>query len=224
MHLTFESVRARKARDVAEAGWTLVELMVAMGVASIALVLVVPVITSVNVVVNSGASSSNATAVARNGLRQLTADIGSTNANNVCIPSSPTTMGVCPAGGIASGTGSTLRVLTNVNNVCTWVQWSLSGNALSQQTWPSTSVSGTVTATGVPIVGGLANTASQPVFTLTSSVNSVDVQLVVRGSMRDSNSVSSTANTSAGTGSQTVSLQTTVNVLPSSPITPSGAC
>jgi type II secretory pathway pseudopilin PulG len=224
MRLIRRCLRAKVSARDNEAGWTLVELMIAMGIASIALVLIIPVLTSVNVVVNSGASSSNATAVARNGIRQLTADIGSANANNVCVPTSPTTMAVCPAGGIASGTGSTLRVLSNVNNVCTWVQWSVSGNTLNQQSWPATSVSGTVTAPAVPIVGGLANSVSQPVFTLSSAVNSVDVQLVVRGSTRDANSASSTANTAAGTGSQTVSLQTTVNVLPSSTNTPSGAC
>ena len=217
------ALRQRREQG-ADAGWTLIELLIAMAVTALALTVVLPVLVSVNYVVNSGTSSSNAAAQARNGLRQLTTDISSANANNVCIPSSPTTMAVCPSGGIASGTGSTLRVLTNLNNVCTWVQWQVTSGSLTQQSWPAASVSGTVTATPVPVVRGVVNSTTPPVFTLTSSNSFVAIELVVRGSTGAATAIPSTANTSASSGSQTVTLETSASVLPASSATPSGAC
>jgi type II secretory pathway pseudopilin PulG len=215
----------RRREQAGDGGWTLIELMIAMVVTALALTVALPVLVSVNYVVNSGTSSSNAAAQARNGLRQLTTDITSANANNVCIPSAPTTMAVCPSGGIASGTGSTLRVLTNLNNVCKWVQWQVTSGTLTQESWPATSITGAVTATPVPVVNGVVNNSStQPVFTLTGSTSYVAIWLVVRGSTGTAAALPTTANTSAYTGSQTVTLQTSASVLPASAATPSGAC
>ena len=213
----------RRARGD-DAGYTLVEIMVTLTVMAVALALIFPVLVTVTSVTSQTASSSNANAEARNALEQLTTDIGSTNANNVCFPSS-TQLAVsttCPAGGTTYG--NTLRALSNVFGTCRWLQWTVdpTTSTLTQTTWPTTWTSGSATPVPVTLAGPVANVNSTlyPVFSMATTPVSassplttslVNIQLYLKGS---TGTALNAAKYSAA-GTQYVFLQTSVSVLSS---------
>jgi hypothetical protein len=200
-----------------------------MAVTAIALALIIPALVTVTSITSSSSSSSNANAEARNALQQLSTDISSANANNVCFPSSAQTAvsDSCPTGG--STNGNTMRILTNVFNTCQYIQWTVDSttNALTQQSWPSswTNASGTpaVTTLATPVV----NSTSTPLFALATSAVSgspstttslVNVQIYLEGSTGTAQAAPSYSKPNT----QYVFLQTSVPLLTSTQ--PSGSC
>jgi prepilin-type N-terminal cleavage/methylation domain-containing protein len=222
-----KGTRARRhlrADSTNDAGYTLVEIMVTLAVMGVVLALIFPVVSSVTLVTSSTASSSNANAEARNSLEQLTADIGSTNANNVCFPSSSqlAVSTTCPNGG--STYGNTLRALSDVYGTCQWLQWTVNptSSMLTQTAWPTTWTAASPTPAPVNLAGPVANVNSvlDPVFSMATTPVSassplttslVNIQLYVKGSTGTAPSASTYSNT----GTQYVFLQTSVSVLTS---------
>jgi len=215
-----------QSEDSPDGGFTLVELMVSLTITAMALTLVLPILTTVTTVISSTDSSSNASGYARDALLQLSSDLGSANFGNVCFPTTAQALVIGPCQYPDSGTtsGSTVRVLSNVNNSCEWIQWSVDPSTtdstagwLLQQSW----VNGATSAAAAgPVVGPLANDfATQPLFTLDTSNFVIHVQLYLKGSIGNAPSA---ANHSAQSGSQSVFVQTSVTLVQSSQ--PVGSC
>jgi len=229
--------RCRRARDE---GFTLVEVLVAMVVTAISLVLIVPIFSSVTEVYANSNSSANASGQARNVLRQVAADVSSSNSNNVCFPTAAqavtTTMPTCdpniieipipnttPVVYTKPTTGQYLRVLSNVDNTCQWIQWSVDPTTqkLVQQTWPKSSATEpSGWASPVSLVGYVApNVDGQNLFTLDTSGLLVTVEVTLQGSV--GNSANGT-DFSTAHGSQAVELSSSVGLVKSSQ--PQGSC
>jgi len=198
--------------------------MVTLGVMGVVLALVFPVVSTVTLITSQTSSSSNANAEARNALEQLTVDIGSTNANNICFPSSSqlAVSTTCPNGGTTYG--NTLRALSDVYGTCRWLQWTVdpTTSTLTQTTWPTTWTTGSATPVPVGLAGPLANVSSSlyPVFSMATTpvpgsssltTSLVNLQLYLKGSTGTAVNASKYTNS----GTQYVFLQTSVSVLSS---------
>lgn len=213
-----------------EGGYSLVELMVTMAAMGVVLALIVPVMSSVTNITSATTSLSNANAEARNTLEQLTTDIGSTNAGNVCFPSSSqlAVSTTCPNGGTTYG--NTLRALSYVYGTCQWLQWTVNPTTsmLTQTTWPTTWTGSSATPVPVALAGPVVNINStlDPVFsmsttqlTLTSPLTSlVNIQLYLKGSTGTAVNAPSYSHTAT----QSLFIQTSVSVLTST--VPAGSC
>ena len=212
--------------------------MTVLVITSIALVLIVPVFSSVTQVVANSNSSSNASGQARNVLRQLANDVTSTNMQNVCFPTdaqaATTTMPTCTITAAVPGTsnpvvyakassGQHLLVLSSVNGGCQWVQWSVDPTTqkLVQQSWPqATSTEPASWSNPTILVGYVApNVDGLSLFSLDTSVGVVTVEITLQGA------VGTTPNGpdfSIAHGSQAVELATSVSVVQSNQ--PQDAC
>ncbi len=214
-----------------DSGYTLVEIMVTLTVMAVVLALIFPVLATVTSVTSATNSSSNANAEARNAMQQLTTDIGSTNANNVCFPSAGqlAVSTTCPSGGTTSG--NTLRALSDVYGSCQWFQWTVdpTTSTLTQLTWPTTWTSASTTPVAVAVAGPVANVNSTlyPVFSMATTPISasspqttslVNIQLYLKGST--GTAVNAPRYTNGAT--QYVFLQTSVSVLTS--VLAAGSC
>ena len=212
--------------DSPDDGFTLIELMVAMTITAITLALIFPVLNTVTRVMSSTNSASNASAYARDALLQLSADLGSTNYDNVCFPTAAQALVIGPCQYPDSGltNGSTVRVLSNVDNSCKWIQWTVDPSTtdstagwLLQQSWAQ---GATTAAAAAPVVGPLANNfVTQPLFTLDTSNSVMHLQVYLKGSIGNA---ANAPNYSAQAGSQSVFVQTSVTLVQSSQ--PVGSC
>jgi hypothetical protein len=66
----------------------MIEILLSLTLATMAIALISPVLTTVTTVTSSSNSVSNGSAQARSAIAQLSSDIGSATANNVCFPAS----------------------------------------------------------------------------------------------------------------------------------------
>jgi prepilin-type N-terminal cleavage/methylation domain-containing protein len=194
-----------------DAGYTLIELMTAMLISSVVMVLIVPVFLTVTNLTSNSVSTANATAQARQALAQLNSDISSANSNNICFPPAGQT-GVsvqCPAG---ANSGNTVRALSNVFNTCRWIQWTVTNNELTEQTWLPSWTSSLPTPAAVPLVGPV-NTSSSlgSIFSLNTTGSLLAVELTLQGSTTLAGGASSTNRP----GSQQVTLQSSIGVFTS---------
>ncbi len=207
----------RRAASRGDGGWSLVELMASMAVTAMGLTLIVPVLLTVFNVTNNANSTSNGNAQARVALQQLSADVGSANANNVCFSSSATV--VAPFCSSALTSGNTLRALSNVNGSCQWMQWTVSNNELTQQVWPTTWTSASGQPAATPIMGPIVTSGQPSIFSFNATGLVVNIQVTVQGS----NGISGVgASSTASNGSLGTTLQSAVS-LPNSSQT-AGSC
>jgi prepilin-type N-terminal cleavage/methylation domain-containing protein len=201
----------RSQDDSLDAGFTLIELMTAMLISSIAMALIVPVFLTMTNLTSTSVSTSNATAQARQALAQLNSDMSSANSNNICFPpAGQTAVSVqCPAG---ANSGSTVRVLSNVFNTCRWIQWTVTNSELTEQTWLPSWTSSLPTPAAVPLVGPV-NTSSSlgSIFSLNTTGSLLAVQLTLQGSTTSAGGASSTNRL----GSQQVTLQSSISLFTS---------
>jgi Tfp pilus assembly protein PilW len=192
--------------------------MAAMLISSVVMVLVVPAFLTVTNLTSTSISTSNATAQARQALAELNSDVSSTSSNNICFPpAGQTAVSVqCPAG---TNSGNTVRVLSNVFNTCRWIQWTVTNNELTEQTWLPSWTSSQATPVAIPLVGPVNTTASLgSVFSLNTTGSLLAVQLTLQGSTTLAGGVSTTNRL----GSQPVTLQSSISLFTSTQ--PSGHC
>jgi prepilin-type N-terminal cleavage/methylation domain-containing protein len=215
----------RKQRERDDAGWSLIEIMVALTISAIAVVLIAPVLTTVVSVTNAANSSSNGNALARQAISQLSTDIGSTTTNNVCFPAAalttpPTsTCSSINANGTPQTSGYPLVVLSDVYGTCTWYQWNLdASNHLTQQSAVKGATSWGAT---VPLVGAVINTSSQSLFNLDTTNSVMNIQLVLQGSTGTAVNGSTSGSQN---GVQSVDLVTSVPLVTSTSSSNAGSC
>jgi prepilin-type N-terminal cleavage/methylation domain-containing protein len=207
----------RRAAGADDSGWTLVELLVAMAISAVAAVLVIPLLTTVTTVTSSTNSTANATAQARQVLQQLSSDIGSSTAANICFPAAALTVPPTTTCTSTQTSGTPLVVLSKVNGVCSWFQWTVT--AANQLTQQSALKGATVWGATVPLATSLVNTVSPSPFTYDTTNSLVNIQLVLRGATGTSGS------TAAGkAGTQTVAVQTSAALLSTAQSPAAGSC
>ena len=139
-----------------EDGFSLIELIVAMGIALLLLTIVPIVIQSVS---DANSYSQGVTAGSTglaNAVQELEPRVQS--ASQICLPTQLTTAG--PS--VTSGYG--MRVLSEAFGQTTWDQWWLntSTHVLSVQQWPSNWVAGNSVPQWLPIAQSVVNSSTPP--------------------------------------------------------------
>ena len=187
-----------------------------------AIALISPVLTTVTTVTSSSNSVSNGSAQARSAIAQLSSDIGSATANNVCFPASvlatpPTaTCSSLSATGTTKTSGYPLVVLSDAYGSCTWFQWTVnSSQQLMQQSAAKGATSWMRTAV---LVAPLANNLSQTYFNYDTTNSLINIQLVLAGS------TTSALAATTGTSRQDVDLQTSVSLFTTAQSSSAGSC
>ncbi|HEV8063553.1 MAG TPA: hypothetical protein VGP46_01920 [Acidimicrobiales bacterium] len=200
--------RARRPRRLADAGFTLAEVVVTMLVSMIMVGLVTPIFETMVVASTTSQSINSATAQARLAVDNLGALVGS--GAEICLPTSMTTAGPTVAAGFA------VRVESLAFGRTQWDQWMLNGatHQLQEQTWPTTWTTGNAVPPWVVVANSVTNTTapfSLPT-TAAGALQTLGVNLVV---------TSGTAR-----GAQTVAIQSTIAAMdtPYSATPPAQAC
>lgn len=202
--------------EPAEAGYTLVELVVVMVVAAIVMAMLIPFVASVSRAAQTTVAYQQATATGRVALQDLAVQLSS--ASEVCLldtsGAAPTaaTLGSCPTPTTSDG----LEILTSASGTSHWVQWWYEapfggGNGLLEsQTWLDGQSPATATTTvvaGTPATNGLSSCSIGPgsggLFTVTPASPTA----------RASATISLSITCTASRQSATVSMQTTVSAL-----------
>lgn len=123
----------------ADAGFSLVEILVTLLVTGVVMLLVLPFVIATTTSSDTASSLASATSAARVALQDIEVAVGS--ASQICLPTTGSGGSVgtpsltCPTG----GAGGAVRVLTDAFDTEKWVQWQVSGSTLEEQSWPDTS-------------------------------------------------------------------------------------
>ena len=150
------SVRSARPRIDHEDGFSLIELMVAMGVALLLLAIVPRVIQSVADANSYAQGVTAGSAALANVVQELEPRVES--ASQICLPTQLTTAGPT----ITSGYG--FRVLSEAFGQTLWDQWWLNTTTgvLAVQVWPTNWVVGNAVPAWNPIATSIINTSTAP--------------------------------------------------------------
>jgi len=211
----------RRRLDVRETredrGYTLIEIMITLTLSAVAIALVSPILLTVTTVTSSTNSVANGSAQARQVMSQLSADIGSATANNVCFPAAALTAPPTSTCTSAGTSGYPLVVLSNVYGACTWFQWTV--NSSSQLTQQSAAKGATSWSPTTVLAGPVNNSSSEALFSYDTTNSLMNIQLALKGSTTTALSA-----TTAKPGSQSSDLETSVALFTSSQSSNAGTC
>lgn len=155
----------RGSRDAGDAGFTLVELAVALGLLALVLGLVVPLLTVTSSAAQLSANTELATAAGAHALEVIETEVGS--ASSVCLiapGAAAPAPGACPASALGAP-ASGVQVTTSAFHPAsaTVIQWWLAGGSggtpgqLMAQQWPSGSPGAATTS----VVAGSSGTGAR---------------------------------------------------------------
>ena len=192
---TANSHRRRRRRPV-EAGFTAIELVIAMGMFSVVILMGFQAVGTVLGVGNKALGKSQSTTVAGLATTQLRQE--TVSANILFNPATEGTNAGTNPDGSAIAPGFSLRIYTQTNGVFTCVQWRLlDTGSLQLRSWSDLWQSNGVVRNWTTLMTGLANPASTPPFALDPGANFggsvssrlLNVDLVVNSSNKAGNSV-----------------------------------
>lgn len=159
-----------------EAGFTLVELLIAMGLGSLVVGLAFAAFGVFSNAGNTAVAIGKSTSAADTALAQIQSQVESAN-----VLFNPATEGTRAGAGIPAG--FSLRILTVVKGATTCEQWRVSSGDLQKRTWATGSTSSVPWAT---ITTGVSNPRTEPPFSLASTTayggRMVNVDLVITAS------------------------------------------
>jgi prepilin-type N-terminal cleavage/methylation domain-containing protein len=200
-----------------DGGFTLIEIMITLTLTALVIALVSPVLTTLTKVTSSTNSVANGSAQARQVMSQLSTDIGSATANNVCFPVAALTVPSTSSCSSVGTSGYPLVVLSNVYGACTWFQWTV--NSSSQLTQQSAARGATSWSPTTVLAGPVSNNSSQTLFSYDTTNSLMNIQIVLKGSTTTALSA-----TTSQAASQSSDLQTSVALFTSSQSSNAGTC
>jgi type II secretory pathway pseudopilin PulG len=166
---TASSHRRGRRRRV-EAGFTALELVIAMGMLSVVMVMGFEAVGTVLGVGNKALGKSQATTVAGLAMTQLRQE--AVSANILFNPATEGTNAGKNPDGTAVAPGFSLRIYTQTNGVFTCVQWRLlDTGALQLRSWSDLWQSNGVVRNWTKLMTGIVNPVSTPPFALDAGAN-----------------------------------------------------
>jgi prepilin-type N-terminal cleavage/methylation domain-containing protein len=160
----------RRARRRAEAGFTVIELLISMAMLSVVMLMGFDAEGTVLGVGNNALGQSQATTVVALAMTELRQE--AVSANILFNPSTEGSNAGTNPDGTAVGPGFSLRIYTQTNGIFTCVQWRLLDTGdLQLRSWSDQWQSNGVVRDWTTLLTGIVNPASQPPFVLDTGSN-----------------------------------------------------